>query len=111
MKFSGVVGFWEGSVETSPDIFEPSIVEKPYTGEVRRNYRRFQSTNNINDDLVTNNKISILSDLYARENWETIRYVIWNGVKWKVTRVEVDYPRLILELGGVYDGRVEIKTE
>lgn len=105
MKFSGVVGFWTGDKEVSPGVFKPDIKEVSYTGDVTRNYRQSQSVSNqVNDNLNVNNQISILSDLYIRENWPSIRYVVWNGVKWKVNTVEVGYPRLTLELGGVYNG-------
>lgn len=106
MKFVGKVGFWEEEVEVKPGVFRSDIVEKTYTGEVYRNKRRFQSgENQQNENLVINNQISILSDLYARNNWGSIRYVIWNGVKWKVTSIEVAHPRLILEIGGIYNGK------
>lgn len=114
MKFYGIVGFWEGDeeVEDSPGIWKPKIVEKKYTGEVIRNNRRFQTaTDQMNDDLVINNSISILSDLYMKQHWGSIRYVIWNGVKWTVSSVEVSYPRLTLEIGGVYHGDDEEEPE
>ena len=104
MKFAGKVGFWEESKEVKPGIYKPQILERSYTGDVITNTRRFQSTENQNDDLKINNRISILSDLYAQQNWTSIRYVIWNGVKLKVNTVEVNYPRLILEIGGVWNG-------
>lgn len=108
MKFYGQVGFWVGEEETGVDIWESVIVERDYYGDVLRNSRRFQeTTGHLNDDLVVSNQISILSDLYAQQNWASIRYVIWNGQKWKVTRVEINYPRIILEVGGIYNGKIE----
>lgn len=112
MKFYGMVGFWdENEVEVKPGVWKSSIVERTYTGDIYRNMRRFQTENNQkNDGFNINNQISILSDLYARQNWDSIRYVIWNGKKWKVTSVEVNYPRLTLEIGGLYHGEEEIRT-
>lgn len=104
MKFSGKVGFYSGTSETKPGIWTPAIIERTYTGDIIRNNRRFQNSEHQNDTLTTNNSISILSDLYARQNWQTIRYVIWNDVKLKVTSVEINYPKLVLEIGGVYNG-------
>lgn len=104
MKFYGNVGFWQGSVETSPDVWKPSIIEKTYTGDVYRDNRRFQQSDNQNDTFTVNNQISILADTYAHENWPSIRYVEWKGTRWKVNSVEVNYPRLTLEIGGVYNG-------
>lgn len=111
MKFSGIVGFWEGDIETSPGVWEPNIVERQYFGDVHRNTRRFQTdSNQSNDNLTVNNQISIISDLYMRQNWNSIRYIIWNNVKWKVNSVEVSYPRITLELGGEYNGAEQVGT-
>lgn len=105
MKFYGKVGFWEKDVEVKPGVWKPdAIKELPYTGDVLRDNRRFQASDTQNDKFTINNQISILGDTYAHENWPSIRYVIWNGVKWKVNSVTVDYPRLTLEIGGVYNG-------
>lgn len=110
MKFSGKIGFWEKDVELSPGIFKPKIIEKSYTGDVLRNIRRFQSVENQqNENLVLNNRLSILSDLYMQQNWSSIKYVVWNNVKWKVSSVDISsYPRVIIELGGVYNGKSSI---
>lgn len=111
MKFYGKVGFWAGDVEIATDVFQPNIVERVYSGEVTRNYRKFQNGQNQNDEFRLNNQITILSDLYAYTNWHSIRYVNWNGVNWKVTTVEVAYPRLVLELGGEWNGAIAKKPE
>lgn len=103
MKFFGTVGFIGDEFETSPGVFKPEIVERKYVGDVIRNTRRLQNSDKQNPDFSISNQISILSDLYAQQNWHTIRYVIWNGVKWKVDSVDVSYPRLTLDLGGLYD--------
>lgn len=104
MKFYGNVGFWVGDKEVKPSVYKPVIIEKPYSGNVSWNNRHFQTSQNQNDDIRLNNQISILADLYSQENFSSIRYVVWNGVKWKVTNVEVNYPRLVLTIGGVYNG-------
>lgn len=104
MKFSGIVGFLKDEEELSPGVWRPVINERQYVGDVLRNRKYYQeSSNKQNVDLNTSNQISILSDLYVQQNWSSIRYVVWNGVKWQVTSVDVNYPRLILDLGGVYN--------
>lgn len=110
MKFSGKIGFWEKDEEMKPGVFKPKIVEKSYTGDVLRNIRRFQTVENQqNDNLVISNRLSILSDLYMQKNWSSIKYVFWNNVKWKVNSVDIgSYPRVIIELGGVYNGKSSI---
>lgn len=107
MKFSGKIGFWVKDIETKPGVYKPGIVEKSYTGDVKQNIRRFQAAENQqNENLKVNNRLSIISDLYMQKNWGSIKYVYWNGVNWSVTSVDIgSYPRIILELGGVYNGK------
>lgn len=103
MKFYGKIGYGE-TVETSPGVWEEQITERDYFGDVIRNSNRFQGTNKVNDDLNITNDISIIADPYALKKFCFMRYVIFMGVKWKITNVEVQYPRLIISIGGVYNG-------
>lgn len=103
MKFSGIVGFKVGENEVCPGVWKPEIVERPYLGDVLRNTRRNQQTDKQNTDLTINNQISMPSDLYMQQNWNNVCYVIWNGVKWSVSSVEINYPRITFDLGGVYN--------
>lgn len=107
MKFSGKIGFWIKDVETKPGVYKPGIVEKSYTGDVLRSVRRFQSgENQQNENLRLNNQLSIISDLYMQKNWSSIKYVAWNGARWSVNSIDIgNPPRVILELGGVYNGK------
>lgn len=104
-KFYGKVGYAE-TVEkpVGSGIWVESIVEREYYGDLIRNTRRLQSDNQVNDDINVSNEISIVSDPYANQNFYAMRYVEFMGTKWKVTNVEVQYPRLILSVGGVYNG-------
>ena len=105
MKFVGKIGFYIKDREIKPGLFEPAIVEKSYTGDVSRDNRHWnESSESLNSKYRVNNEISILSDLYARQNWQSIRYVLWNGVYWSVSSVSLGYPRVTIVLGGVYDG-------
>lgn len=110
MKFAGKVGFWVDEAEVDPGVWKSSIVERNYFGDVTLSYRRFQPSENQNDNFSTNSRVSILSDLYAQQNWTSIRYVVWNGAKLKVTSVEISYPRIVLEVGGVYNGEDPIES-
>ena len=101
-KWYGMIGFGK-TVETAPSVWTEEINEYPYYGDVLRNSRRLQTTDKVNDDIEISNQISIVADPYACNNFHAIRYVIFMGTKWKVTEVEVAYPRLILSLGGVYN--------
>lgn len=102
-KFFGVIGFNNGTVETSPGVWEQQIVERQYYGDLIRNNRRLQSTDQLNDDINISNEISIVADPYANANFHSIRYVEFMGAKWKVSNVDVQFPRLILTLGGVWN--------
>lgn len=102
MKWYGSIGFAELK-ETTPGVWTPKITERNYRGDLVRNTRRLQSTDKVNDDININNQISIVADPYANMNFHTIQYVMFMGTKWKVSDVEVQYPRLILSLGGVYN--------
>lgn len=102
-KFYGKVGFGT-TVETSPDIWVPQIKELFYYGDVVRRTQRWQSGDKVNDDWTISQDISIVADPFAIEHFFEIRYVVWRGVAWKVTSVDPQFPRLILSLGGVYNG-------
>lgn len=105
-RFAGMVGY--GFPEEDPPgsgIFVDKVVEKSYKGDVVRNTRRLQpGSDSVNDDISMSNSISILPDRYAVEHFAQIKYVIWRGVLWTVPDVEYRAPRLILSLGGVYNG-------
>lgn len=103
MRFSGKVGYGE-TVETAPGVHKNLITERTQFGDVIRNSLKFQSGESVNNDLSVSNSISIVADAYAREHFSAIRYVDWAGTKWSVTDIELRSPRLILGLGGVYNG-------
>lgn len=102
-KFYGSIGY-AISKETAPGVWIEDIVEHQYSGDVYRNTRKLQSGNQVNDSIDISNEISILSDPFANENFHSMRYITYMGAKWKVSSVEVRYPRLILTVGGLYNG-------
>ena len=101
-KFYGNIGY-AISKETAPGVWVEDIVEHKYSGDVYRNTRKLQSGNQVNDSIDISNEISILSDPFANENFHSMRYVTYMGAKWKVSSVEVRYPRLILTVGGLFN--------
>ena len=102
-KYYGVIGYVE-TVETSPGVWEERITERNYYGELVRNTSRFQVSDQVNDNVNIANEISVIADPFATQNFHAMRYVEFMGAKWKITNVEVRYPRLILTIGGVYNG-------
>lgn len=102
-KFFGKVGYGE-TVEVANGVWEDKITERKYYGDVIRNSRKLISGEELNNDLTVGNSISIVADDHANQHFFAIRYVEWAGTLWIVSDVEVQSPRLILRLGGVYNG-------
>lgn len=102
-KFYGPIGYGE-SVETVPGVWEDVITEYNYYGDVIRNTRKLREGESVNNDLSVGNSISIVADAYANEHFFAISYIKWAGTLWTVSDVEVQSPRLLLRLGGVYHG-------
>lgn len=100
-KWSGNIGFFT-TEETSPGVWEEQIVERQYYGDVLHNYKQSGEVD-INSDINISNNFSIVADPFAYENFHHMRYVTFMGTKWKINSVEVEYPRLTLSAGGIYD--------
>jgi len=102
-KFYGEIGFTE-TTESSPGVWTPTLVKRNYSGDVIRNYKDTEKGESTNDNININNRLSIVADPYALNHFHTIKYVKWLGAAWTVKSVDVQYPRLILSIGGVYNG-------
>lgn len=103
-KFYGSIGFDSGTVETKPSAWEKQIIERSYYGDLVRNTRRLESSGGVNDDINIANQISIVADPYANQNFHKMLYARFMGTKWKITNVDVQYPRLVLTIGGEFNG-------
>lgn len=101
-KWYGNVGFSE-TVEYEPGAWDQQIVDRPYYGDVTSSHWKRQNSGGVNDDINLSNQISIVADPYAVQHCSKITYVEFMGEKWKVTDVEIQYPRLILSVGGVFN--------
>jgi len=104
-RFCGEVGYGE-TVESpaGSGIWKDIITEHNYMGDVVRASRRLESGEGINSDISVGNSISVVADPYVVQNFSKIKYVLWNGTRWKVTSVEIKERRLIMELGEVWNG-------
>ncbi|MCA9367419.1 hypothetical protein KC887_04120 [Candidatus Kaiserbacteria bacterium] len=102
-KYYGEVGYGL-SVDKGNGIWEDRIITKTYYGEVIKDTRKLDTSSNLNGNVSIQNSITIVADDYAISNFSKIRFVSWSGVNWAVTSVEVQYPRLILRIGEVYNG-------
>lgn len=111
-KYFGKVGYASlyektetvGSTTVGTGVWAEGITERDYFGDFNRNARRLSNPGKVNDDIAVSNEISIIADPYALDHFHKIRYATYMGVRWQVSNVEVQFPRLILILGGVYDG-------
>lgn len=105
-RFFGTVGFAD-SVESAPGVFKPEITVRSYKGDVIRASHQTEQGDKINDDIDMSVSISIVADEHAVKHSGKIKFVRWEGVPWVVTSVEPRRPRLILNLGSVYNGPTE----
>ena len=106
-RFSGKVGYLitaEEIVDGEPTgEWKEKYVERPYFGDVNQLSSRWSSGSNLNDNIVFSNSISIVADPFAYENFQFMKYVVWRGQKLKIESIDVQTPRLVLSVGGVYN--------
>lgn len=101
-RYYGSIGYGILS-ETKPGVWTPQIVERKVYGDIMRNHMKNDNADKANTDISISMKISFLSDPYALSNFHNIKYATYMDSKWKVTNVEVEYNRLMVTLGGVYN--------
>lgn len=102
-KFYGMIGFMK-PVEGDMSVWTEDTIEKPYYGDTIRVSVQYSSADKLHDDVRLNNEISIIADDFAIQNAHLIRYVVYMGAKWAVTAIKPERPRIILSIGGVYNG-------
>ena len=103
MKYYGKIGFIV-TEETSPGVWNDVTIERNYYGEMNKVSRRWEKGIDLNDDITISNELTIVTDPYILENLTYIRYVSYMGIKWKISNITVEHPRLTLSLGGIYNG-------
>lgn len=104
-RFYGEVGFGKDEeVPPGSGVWKQQVTEMPYFGDITKNIRRGSTGENLATDLSLNHIVSIVADDYAIQSLSFIKYVKWAGGVWAVTKVEAQRPRLLLTLGGVYNG-------
>lgn len=102
-KWAGQIGFGV-QTEVKPGIFKEVITPRVYKGDEHRVSRRLQGDDRLSENPTISNEISIIADAFAFENFQNIRYIVWHGAKWKIKTITVERPRLVLEIGDVYNG-------
>ena len=102
-RFSGKIGYAEHH-ETNPGIWTEAIVERQYYGDILKHSRKWSSGDSANDNIVFSQTISIVADPYLYSNLHNMRYVIFQGIKWKIKDFEIDRPRVKISMGDEYHG-------
>ena len=102
-KYSGNNGF-ATTEESAPGVWTEQIGERDYDGDVSRKRTQIQTNTNVNGNITFSNVISILADPFAHEHFYSMRYITYLGKKWSINSIEVEYPRLSITIGGLYNG-------
>lgn len=108
-KWYGAIGYAVPTV-IRPGVTEDVITEHMYYGDILKNNRRIQTTDQLNDNITLSHEISVVADPFAMSSIQYMRYVEIFGVAWEITNIEIQHPRLILSVGGVYNGKKPART-
>ena len=110
MRYCSKVGFrfteeQKDSQGRPNGVFKERIEERTYKADVMTYGYRNQQGEGINDDYKITNKLSMIAcDAFTISHLNSIIYCEFLGIKWKVTSVDIQRPRLIVSLGGEYNG-------
>ena len=102
-KFVGLIGY-ALPVESSPGIWSNEITEKPYRGDILTDQRSIQQVDQLNDNININNSISVIANAFAYANIGVMKYAVWNNVAWNIQSATINRPRIVIQIGGVYNG-------
>lgn len=109
MRYSGNLGFvfGEKESETEPGVFEQDIQERKYYGEwYKISKRNQQSSETINGTFTIQNEISVISDAFLNNNLIHLKYLTFLGERYWISYIQVSPPRLVLDIGEVYNGPI-----
>lgn len=102
-KFYGLIGYARLK-ESKPGVWIDEIVEKNYRGDIVIDQRRWRPDEKVNDDINIDNSISIIADEYAYNNIGSMKYIVWNNTPWKIQSFSINRPRIVIQIGGIYNG-------
>ena len=104
-KYSGMLGYVMPAKEDPPGIWKPSaVVEKRGRGDLIGQTINNEDVGGLSDGITINNQLSIIMDPFVNKNLESLKYVILYGTRWEIKSMTINRPRVILTLGGVYNG-------
>lgn len=101
-RYSGLVGYGQ-QVEVEPGVWDTEDKEVMMKGDLLRQNANIQDSG-INDKVSLNHRVSLIGDAYAFDNYYNMKWVTVNGFKWAVSAIELQRPRLIVTLGGIWNG-------
>ena len=102
-RYCGEIGF-STSKKVAPGVYEDEITERKYYGDVTKDFRKNENSDKVVRDVDIRNIFSVVADPFAFENLSFIKYIKYLGIAWNVESVEVQYPRLIISVGGKWNG-------
>jgi hypothetical protein len=118
-KFYGTIGYSvtkeimvdDGSgSEVGTGKWVDEVIEKLYTGDVIKPAYKWRSTDNINPDVVVSDTISIIADGFMLSNTHSMKYVRWRDACWSIVGVDIERPRVLITLGGLFSGQTYAAT-
>lgn len=106
-KYAGLVGYVTQE-EKVPGVWSTVADPKPMRGDIIRASASSQndgrlSSDKINKDVTLNHRVSLVGDAYAFGNYYNIKWIEIDGAKWEVSSVELQRPRLIVTVGGLWN--------
>jgi hypothetical protein len=102
-KFSGLVGYVTQE-EQVPGVWSPVEKTAMMKGDVIRLSSTYQDNGKVNSDMSLNHRVSLIGDAYAFENYFKLKWVDFNGLRVEINSIEMQRPRIIITLGGVWNG-------
>ena len=113
MEVNLLVNRWHGRIgfvitvqdEIKPSKWVEKAIEKQYYGDILKNNFRWESGLSVNDDINISNRISVIADNYMTSNLQYMKYIEISGAFWKINSIDIQAPRLILEIGGIWNGK------
>lgn len=103
MRTSIVLGFSEKNKEVRPGVWKMQPEEVTHRAKLLTYNKDYDSGEEVNDDLKLRNRYEIVMK-DKKLDYQDMRYVIVKGTKWKVSALEFLEVRIIITLGGVYNG-------
>lgn len=101
-RFAGLVGY-ATQVESVPGVWSSDIKPRLMKGDVIRQSSNSQNGDKVNNNISLNHRVSLVGDAYAFGNYYDIKWIEIDGLKWSVSSVEIQRPRIIVTLGGLWN--------